>query len=99
MARKTVRTIPQQRAFMPVQDPAVRAHNFDEVTQGFSLEDAHIECERCLVCPQAACIAGSWKSGMTYSATGRRIEKTAPPPSALPAVISPPCRCAISRAR
>jgi len=58
MARKTVRTIPQQRAFMPVQEPEVRARNFDEVTQGFSLEDALIECERCLVCPQAACIAG-----------------------------------------
>ena len=58
MARKTIRTIPQQRAFMPVQDPKVRAGNFDEVALGFSLEDALLECERCLVCPQAACIAG-----------------------------------------
>lgn len=58
MARKTIRTIPQQRAFMPVQDPAVRARNFDEVALGFSLEDALVECERCLVCPQPACVAG-----------------------------------------
>lgn len=57
MARKTIRTIPQQRAFMPVQDPEVRAGNFDEVTLGFSAADAIIECERCLVCPQAACVA------------------------------------------
>jgi glutamate synthase (NADPH/NADH) small chain len=58
MARKTIRTIPQQRAFMPVQDPAERARNFEEVTHGFALEDALVECERCLVCPQPACVAG-----------------------------------------
>jgi len=58
MARKTIRTIPQQRALMPVQEPAVRARNFDEVALGFDLENALLECERCLVCPQAACIAG-----------------------------------------
>jgi len=58
MARKTIRTIPQERAFMPVQEPEVRARNFDEVTLGFGLEDALIECERCLMCPQQACVAG-----------------------------------------
>lgn len=58
MARKTIRTIPQERANMPVQKPEIRARNFDEVTLGFSLEDVQLECERCLVCPQAACIAG-----------------------------------------
>ena len=58
MARKTIRTIPQERAFMAVQDPEVRAENFDEVTHGFALEDALVECERCLVCPQPACVAG-----------------------------------------
>jgi glutamate synthase (NADPH/NADH) small chain len=58
MARKTIRSIPQQRAFMPVQDAALRAHNFDEVSLGFDLSNALVECERCLVCPQPACIEG-----------------------------------------
>ena len=31
MAKKTIRTIPQERANMPVQEPSVRATNFDEV--------------------------------------------------------------------
>ena len=43
---------------MPVQEPEVRARNFDEVTLGFGLDDALIECERCLMCPQQACVAG-----------------------------------------
>ncbi|MFQ5622577.1 MAG: NADPH-dependent glutamate synthase [Paracoccaceae bacterium] len=43
---------------MPVQDPEVRARNFDEVSLGFSAEQALLECERCLICPQPACIDG-----------------------------------------
>ncbi|PKP71688.1 MAG: glutamate synthase (NADPH), homotetrameric [Alphaproteobacteria bacterium HGW-Alphaproteobacteria-4] len=58
MARKTIRSIPQERAFMPVQDAELRAHNFDEVALGFDLQNALVECERCLVCPQPACIEG-----------------------------------------
>jgi glutamate synthase (NADPH/NADH) small chain len=58
MARKTIRTIPQERAFMPVQDPVIRAGNFDEVSLGFDLENALVECERCLICPQPACVEG-----------------------------------------
>ena len=56
MAKKTVRNIPQDRAPMPAQEPAVRAHNFDEVSLGFRLEDALVECERCLVCPNPKCV-------------------------------------------
>jgi len=41
---------------MPAQEPAVRAHNFDEVSLGFRLEDALVECERCLVCPNPKCV-------------------------------------------
>jgi len=41
---------------MPAQEPAVRAHNFDEVSLGFRLEDALVECERCLVCPKPKCV-------------------------------------------
>ena len=41
---------------MPVQDPGVRAKNFDEVALGFRKADALNECERCLVCPNAECV-------------------------------------------
>ena len=58
MARKTIRNIPQQRACMPVQEPETRARNFDEVALGFGLEDALVESDRCLVCPQQPCVTG-----------------------------------------
>jgi glutamate synthase (NADPH/NADH) small chain len=58
MAKKTIRNIPQERADMPVQDPIERGKNFDEVALGFELEAAQIECERCLMCPEAACVPG-----------------------------------------
>ena len=58
MVRKTIRTIPQTRADMPVQDPEARARNFDEVALGFDLDAAMLECERCLMCPEPACIGG-----------------------------------------
>jgi len=56
MAKKTIRTIPQERANMPVQDAKVRAENFDEVALGFDLEGALVESERCLVCPKPNCV-------------------------------------------
>jgi glutamate synthase (NADPH/NADH) small chain len=56
--KKTIRTIPQKRTPIPVQDPAERVGNFAEVTLGYHLEDTLNECERCLLCPEAACIAG-----------------------------------------
>ena len=43
---------------MPTQEPAERARNFDEVSLGFGVEDALVECERCLICPQPACVDG-----------------------------------------
>ncbi|MHA1543818.1 MAG: NADPH-dependent glutamate synthase [Alphaproteobacteria bacterium] len=58
MAKKTIRTIPQERTPMPVQDPQERAANFDEVALGYQLPDALNECERCLMCPEAACVPG-----------------------------------------
>ncbi len=57
MAKKTIRTIPQERSPMPIQDPQVRAENFDEVALGFLKEGALNEGERCLVCPNAECIS------------------------------------------
>ncbi|MFQ5468013.1 MAG: FAD-dependent oxidoreductase, partial [Kiloniellaceae bacterium] len=59
MAKKiTIRTIPQERAFMPVQAPEARVENFDEVVLGFDIENAIVECERCLDCPKPACVVG-----------------------------------------
>ncbi|HUX49180.1 MAG TPA: NADPH-dependent glutamate synthase [Spirochaetia bacterium] len=48
--------IPQQD--MPSQDPAVRRHNMQEVTFGYSETQAILEAERCLQCKNAPCIAG-----------------------------------------
>ena len=43
---------------MPTQDPAVRAHNFDEVTLGYSEEAAIDEANRCLHCKNMPCVSG-----------------------------------------
>jgi len=58
MAKKTIRTIPQERTAMPVQDPGARIANFDEVALGYGVEEALNEAERCLICPEAACVPG-----------------------------------------
>lgn len=39
------------------QDPAVRAHNFDEVCYGYSREEALLEATRCLNCKNPRCVA------------------------------------------
>ena len=56
--KKTIRTIPQERAPVREQDPRERAKNFKEVVHGFRLEDALHEAERCLLCPDPACVEG-----------------------------------------
>ena len=43
---------------MPVQDPAVRAHNFNEVSLGYTPEIAFEEAARCLNCKNAPCVQG-----------------------------------------
>ncbi|HFQ15971.1 MAG TPA: NADPH-dependent glutamate synthase [Rhodobacteraceae bacterium] len=58
MAKRTIRTIPQERTPIPVQEPEVRVRNFDEVALGYRLEDARQECLRCLYCPDPACVKG-----------------------------------------
>ena len=40
------------------QDPAVRAHNFEEVCLGYNKEEAMDEATRCLHCKNAKCIQG-----------------------------------------
>lgn len=43
---------------MPIQDPKKRAHNFDEVTLGYSKETAINEAQRCLHCVNSPCVNG-----------------------------------------
>ena len=43
---------------MPTQEPAVRAHNFDEVALGYAEEIAIAEAQRCLNCKNAPCVNG-----------------------------------------
>ena len=40
------------------QDPKVRATNFDEVTFGYTLEEAQMEASRCLNCKNPLCMKG-----------------------------------------
>jgi glutamate synthase (NADPH/NADH) small chain len=56
--KKTIRTIPQQRTPVREQDPAQRVRNFAEVNCGYTLEETLNEAERCLLCPDPACVAG-----------------------------------------
>ena len=56
--KKTIRTIPQQRTPMRERDPRERARGFAEVACGYRPEDALNEAERCLLCPQPACVEG-----------------------------------------
>ena len=43
---------------MPVQDAAVRAHNFEEVALGYPAEIAVAEAQRCLNCKNRPCVEG-----------------------------------------
>jgi glutamate synthase (NADPH) small chain len=56
MAKKTIRTIPQERTPMPHQDCHARVLNFAEVALGYDEEAARRESERCLLCPDPACV-------------------------------------------
>jgi len=48
--------IPRQH--MPERDPAVRAHNFEEVNLGFDPAKADMEAIRCLACAKPTCTSG-----------------------------------------
>ena len=43
---------------MPVQDPKLRARNFDEVALGYTEEEAIDEANRCLNCKNMPCVSG-----------------------------------------
>ncbi len=40
------------------QDPQVRKHNFEEVSLGYTLEEAIQEAQRCIQCKKPRCVAG-----------------------------------------
>jgi glutamate synthase (NADPH/NADH) small chain len=56
--RKTIRMIPQARTPAHEQEPRERARNFQEVNCGYQIEDALLEAERCLMCPDQPCVRG-----------------------------------------
>jgi len=56
--KKTIRTIPQQRTPAREQEPAARVKNFSEVTFAYKAEEALVEAERCLMCPDQPCVRG-----------------------------------------
>ena len=43
---------------MPMQDPVLRARNFEEVTLGYDEQTALAEAARCLGCKNAPCVSG-----------------------------------------
>jgi len=56
--KKTIRSIPQERTPMPEQPAQQRARNFEEVALGYRVEQALVEAERCLDCPDQPCVRG-----------------------------------------
>ena len=56
MTPKERMAIPPQE--MPQQDPAVRAHNMNEVALGYTAEMAKCEASRCMQCPTKPCMQG-----------------------------------------
>jgi glutamate synthase (NADPH) small chain len=55
---KNIRTIAPSRTPMPEQPARIRAHNFQEVNLGYSLDQAFCESERCLNCKKPRCVPG-----------------------------------------
>ncbi len=56
LTKKERRQIPRQD--MPEMDPNVRNKCFDEVTLGYSLQEAQLEAARCIQCKDPQCIVG-----------------------------------------
>jgi len=56
--KRTIRTIPQERTPVREQPPLQRVANFEEVSLGYQQDDALLESERCLMCPDQPCVAG-----------------------------------------
>jgi glutamate synthase (NADPH) small chain len=55
--KRTIKTIPKTRTPVREQTPGERVKNFDEVSCGYTLEDAITEAQRCLMCKKPECVA------------------------------------------
>ena len=55
---KTIRTVAPHRTPMPSREAQERAHTFDEVNQGYTLDMALAEADRCLQCKKPKCVPG-----------------------------------------
>ncbi len=55
--RKRKKLIPN-RTPIPEQDPKERGSNFNEVSLGYTVEQARKEAERCILCPKPPCVKG-----------------------------------------
>ena len=55
---KNIKTIAPKRTAMPEQEPQVRNKNFEEVAQGYTLDMALAEADRCLQCKKPKCVPG-----------------------------------------
>lgn len=51
-------TIQPKKHLMPMQEAAVRSHNFSEVALGYSAQTAIAEANRCLNCKNRPCVEG-----------------------------------------
>jgi glutamate synthase (NADPH) small chain len=58
MEAKTPKKIIPKKTPIPEQDPAVRRKNFEEVSLGYSTEQAVLEASRCLQCKKPSCVTG-----------------------------------------
>jgi glutamate synthase (NADPH) small chain len=47
-----------EKTAMPVREPEVRAHDFEEVNEGYTAPQASFEAERCLRCQDPVCVDG-----------------------------------------
>ncbi len=47
-----------EKTAMPVREPEVRAHDFEEVNEGYTAPQATFEAERCLRCQDPVCVDG-----------------------------------------
>lgn len=95
---KNINDVPKTRTPMREQNPEIRAHNFEEVPLGYSVEEAQREASRCLNCPKPLCVTGcpvnvripefiSHVDSGDYAGAAAVIKKT----NALPAVCGRVC--------
>jgi len=58
MEQKTPKKIIPKKTPIPEQDPAKRRSNFEEVSLGYTEEQALLEASRCLQCKKPLCVTG-----------------------------------------